>query len=336
MILQYLENGKQYLHIACLAHAIHISVSDVQHKEKSLDEEPIGEDNVTEENGEEEESNEAEDDFEEDFNVFLAPEINTIVAKVRRVVKLCRKSPVRNDDNLQPQIIVSCGKEKALFLDCKTRWNSLLKMLQRLYELRKKIKVAMVQLDGEFDFSYIELDKIKELCDALAPIELAVGYLCKNNADLFLAEKVIEFTLKLRDQGTKLSKALKKNFEAHVEQRRHTDLIHLLNYLKFPDFLNEYEDQFGNKIRRCKIVDLATSLLKRLYPSPSCIPCYKEVDTEVQVVEVAHFAAANHDKEVPKQMRLFPRRLPHFLQVNNTRTRLLQVPHHMNTLKRSS
>ena len=104
-------------------------------------------------------------------------------------------------------------------------------MLQRFYELRKEIKVEMVQLDQEFDFSSIELDKIKELCDALAPIELAVGNLCKNNADLFLAEKVIEFTLKkLRDQGTELSKALKKNFEARVEQRRHTDLIHLLNY----------------------------------------------------------------------------------------------------------
>ena len=147
-------------------------------------------------------------------------------------------------------------------------------MLQWFYELRKEIKVA-------------------------------VEYLCKNNADLFLAEKVIEFTLKKhQDQGTELSKALKKNFEAHAEQRRHTDLIHLLNYLKSPDFLNEYEDQFGNKIRRSKIVDFAASLLKRLYPSPSCIPCNKEVDTEVQVVEVADFAATNHDKEVPKQMTL--------------------------------
>ena len=168
------------LHIECLAHAIHLSVSEVLYKEKSLDEEPIGKDNVTEENGEEEESNEAEDNLED---VFLAPEINTIVAKLRRVVKLFRKSPVRNDDNLQHQIIVSCSKEKALFLDCKTRLNSLLKTLQRFYELRKEIKVAMVQLDREFDFSSIELDKIKELCDALALIKLAVEYLCKNNAD---------------------------------------------------------------------------------------------------------------------------------------------------------
>ena len=65
-------------------------------------------------------------------------------------MKLLTISAMRNDDDLQPQTIATFGKEKAIFLDCKTQWNSLLKMLHRFYELRKEIKVAMMQLEQEF------------------------------------------------------------------------------------------------------------------------------------------------------------------------------------------
>jgi len=170
----------------------------------------------------------------------LVLDFHAIIAKVHKTVKLFRMFPVRNDDNLQPLSIVSFGKEKAVFLDCKTRWNSLLKMLQRFYELWKEMKVAMLQLDQEFEFSDAELDKIKELCEALAPIEMAVGHLCKEDADLMLAEKVILFTLKkLRDQDTETSKALLETFEARVKERRNTEVIHLQKYLRSPDYLDE-------------------------------------------------------------------------------------------------
>ena len=125
-----------------------------------------------------------DDDSDKDSNDFenrdfdrdvprLVPELGKVVSKVRKIVKLFRKSPVCNDDNLQPQIKLSFAKEKPLFLDCKTRWNSLLQMLKRLYELRKEVKIAMVQLDQHFDISDDELVRIKELCDALAPIEIS-------------------------------------------------------------------------------------------------------------------------------------------------------------------
>ena len=62
-------------------------------------------------------------------------------------------------------------------------------MLKRFYELRKEVKIAMVQLDQRFDISEEEVVRIPELCDALAPIEMAVEYLCREDADLLLAEK---------------------------------------------------------------------------------------------------------------------------------------------------
>ena len=112
---------------------------------------------------------------EEQQNCFdIIPEIKEIIKKVRKVVKIFRKFSIKNDDNLQPQVQQSFGKEKSLFLDCKIRWNSLLNMLQRFYEMRKEVKVAMLQLDKDFNISREELDKIKEIYDTLAPLKMAV------------------------------------------------------------------------------------------------------------------------------------------------------------------
>ena len=52
---------------------------------------------------------------------------------------------------LQPFVLETLGKEKKLQLDCKTRWNSLLSMLETFFELRKEIKMALVQLNIQFE-----------------------------------------------------------------------------------------------------------------------------------------------------------------------------------------
>ena len=102
-----------------------------------------------------------------------------VCLKVRSTVRLFRKSPVRNDDSLQPFVISSHGKELQLLLDTKTRWNSLLAMLQRFYHLRKEIKMAMVHLEKDFPFTDEELQAIKELSEILEPVEIAVKRICE-------------------------------------------------------------------------------------------------------------------------------------------------------------
>ena len=97
---------------------------------------------------------ESEDDSEEEETnkaVPLASTLQDVVQKVQKNVKLFWQSPVKNDDHLQPNILENFGREKMLLLDCKTRWNSLLTMLERFYELKKEIKKALVQLDVPFD-----------------------------------------------------------------------------------------------------------------------------------------------------------------------------------------
>ena len=82
------------------------------------------------------------DDFEnQDFDQEapkLVPELFKVVSNVRKIVKLFPKAPVGNYNDLHPQIKFSIRKEKALFLDCKTRWNSLLPLLKRFMKCTNK------------------------------------------------------------------------------------------------------------------------------------------------------------------------------------------------------
>ena len=61
-----------------------------------------------------------EESTEDKLSNFV-PELKEIIAKVRKIVKVFRKSPIHNDVNLQPQNIETFGKEKNLLLDCKTQ-----------------------------------------------------------------------------------------------------------------------------------------------------------------------------------------------------------------------
>ena len=48
--------------------------------------------------------------------------------------------------------------------------------------------MAMLQIDQQFDLNDQELATIKELCNTLALLEIAMQYLCQEDADLVLAE----------------------------------------------------------------------------------------------------------------------------------------------------
>ena len=173
---------------------------------------------------------------------------------------------MKNDGHLQPYILENLGREKMLLLDCKTRWNSLLAMLERFYELQKEIKMAVVQLDANFDVSEKEIKEIKEMCEALTPFKAAVDALASEDADLLLSEKVIAFVLKkLGELQSSISKNLIERFSARVNERRNDKLMHLFEYLKKSSYVNQPEDHLGHKIRRPKITAMATRLLQRLF-----------------------------------------------------------------------
>ncbi|GFU48021.1 uncharacterized protein TNCV_4968041 [Trichonephila clavipes] len=139
----------------CYAHAIHLAVCDVLYnKEIDLVENTVEvEDKSNEDNGE---SDELEDldkaldlEFESGvgtdalFHVTYAEKnsitsINETIKKIRNVVKLFRKSPIKNDI-LQKYVKEEFGCEKMVCLDTKSRWISLLAMLERFLEIKSAI-----------------------------------------------------------------------------------------------------------------------------------------------------------------------------------------------------
>lgn len=261
-------------HVTCYAHGIHLAVCDVLYKKaKHTPSVPLTDENCSgsdTESATEDEDEDEDDSKQVEVTPVLSPNLQNVVKKVRKTVKIFRRSPVKNDDNLQPFVLETFGKEKMLLLDCKTRWNSLLTMLERFYELRKEIKLALLQLDIQFDLSDAELKGINDMCEALAPFKAAVDALSGEEADLLLSEKIIAFIFKkLEELNSEISNDLKKSFRFRIDQRRNVELVHLFGYLKNPSYIDQPQDQLGHKIKRQKIAALATNVLQRLFPSPT-------------------------------------------------------------------
>ena len=172
---------------------------------------------------------------------------------------------MKNDDILQPQILATLGKEKSFPLDIRTRWNSLLYMLQDFIKVHKELKYATDASGKDFDITDAEIEIIKELIKALEPLEWLVKQLCHENANLIEADNLILFTLKkLQSQSSNISKTMLERFEARIAQRWEPKVIHTMKYLENPAFLSQKTDHFGNKISRKVILELITKLLQRL------------------------------------------------------------------------
>ncbi|KFM62070.1 hypothetical protein X975_03447, partial [Stegodyphus mimosarum] len=124
----------------CLAHALHLAVTKTFYKEKSGTEESIDEssgetDDV--DNGlsinESELQNES---FKENINI------------LRQVVIFFKNSVVRSD-LFKSKCREKLQIEQQLSLDCKTSWNSMLKMLETFVKMYDVTKDVLIELGSE-------------------------------------------------------------------------------------------------------------------------------------------------------------------------------------------
>ena len=67
-------------------------------------------------------------------NKITEASIGPLINKVRKIILMFSKSPTKNDI-LRQYIKTDFGKDIVLLKDCKTRWSSLLLMLERFYLL---------------------------------------------------------------------------------------------------------------------------------------------------------------------------------------------------------
>ena len=141
-------NENEFAHQLCLSHGIHLTVCDVSYKENKLEN-----DDAKRPSEEEEDTQEIIEDWDDydtpsdtafdsetNYNHLRVPDIHEsfceIVSKVRRVCKISRKSPLKNDRLQEMFKTESKGKELKLILDTPTRWNSIVTMVSRFIELK--------------------------------------------------------------------------------------------------------------------------------------------------------------------------------------------------------
>lgn len=174
----------------------------------------------------------------------LSREYRGIIEKVRKIVKMFRRSPVKNDSILQKYVKEDHqGKELTLLLDCPTRWNSLLTMLSRFSMLRTSIQKAMIdmktpQLVSDADFMLVD-----EIIAALEPVALMVKMLSRQDVSLLSAEAALQFcVVTLNKQQSELGKAMAVPLRTRVSQRYG---IHstILRYLHSGDVTSQFSDR---------------------------------------------------------------------------------------------
>jgi len=171
-------------------------------------------------------------DTESDTLPELSDAYKGAIAKVREVVKIFRRSPTKNDAVLQKYVIQEHGKDLALMLDCPTRWNSLLAMLNPFQQLASCVQKALIDLKLSNEVTQADYAVVNEMVAALQPVALAVEAICRRDSNLIAAEAAIHFCIvELRKQSSELANNMAVSLESRMRQRTatHSGVLHYLH-----------------------------------------------------------------------------------------------------------
>ena len=79
---------------------------------------------------------------------------------------------------------------------------------------------------------------------------------------------MLQFVLeKLGEQTSEIAQQVKEAFEQRVLSRRLTKIVHLMEYLKNPRFIDQQQDYFKIRIVKSDIFKLTINLIRRLFPT---------------------------------------------------------------------
>lgn len=191
-------------HQLCLAHGIQLAVIKVLYSKNNLeeieDEEPVKLPDTDDCENSDCDNDEDDDDENDEvlqigqdmsigsqLNSVKNLQLSSLIAKIRKVVKMFRKS-TKNDDILQKHVKEEFGKELSLILDSKTRWNSLLNMLERFSTIQNCVRKSLIDLKLNITFTDNELTLLSNTILALQPIKIAVETLCSQTTNLYIAD----------------------------------------------------------------------------------------------------------------------------------------------------
>ncbi|CAG4946918.1 unnamed protein product [Parnassius apollo] len=247
----------------CYAHGIQLAVLDVIYKQNTSSRsghEASNEEMSVEMRSSERADENCDNDLENDENdifdlsfptptseINLTVEYAEVVKKVRKVVKLFKNSPTKND-LLETYMTKDMGKNIALLLDCQTRWSSLCEMITIFNKIRSCVPKTLIDLglgaNHDYVFTEQEYDVLMDLERILQPVKLAVEVLCRRESNLITAETTLRFIIsKLININKPLARKLVDSLRKRISERR-TDLTAVLLYLHDPHKYEEDKSQF--------------------------------------------------------------------------------------------
>lgn len=221
-------------HQLCIVHGIQLAVLSVLYKQNVITNTNFESDSDLIEDSDDDDRDNFDIGIDNENQISLShPNLFNLISKIRCVVKLFRNSPTKNDDVLQKYVKMEIGKEKSLILDSRTRWNSLLNMVERFYLLKSCIQKALFDIKSNNVFTETEFEAMADIISVLQPLRYAVECLCRQDANLLTAEATLKFLLSnLHEKKNESSLAveMKAALELRIKERR-SNYSALLLYL---------------------------------------------------------------------------------------------------------
>lgn len=300
--------------ILCMAHGIQLGVVDVLYKKSTSFDDDL---EISEMSDDDDENESMRIDREQRIIFELSDEnkICATVKKVRQLVAMFRRSPTKND-LLQKYAKEEFNKELQLNLDSKTRWNSMLGMLERFYLLRNCIKKTLIDIKCGNELHDSDLAVISSVISALTPVNDAVKALCKKDANLLTSDVTLSCMLRILQNGDNLSQKLKEKLTERILERR-TIISGTLSYL-----------HFGKKLPKGSIFTNASpqsltkfilDILERLTPEEEDVESSSESEPDN---EMSADAMIKMNQKIQEEINMhFTKNKSDIVNVNNTKNR---------------
>ena len=162
----------------CYAHGLQLVIQDVFYRNQSTSTSELYYISGTDEDeiiSDDEESSglTVQDATDLENQIELSCDIIDIVRRVRQIVKVFKRSPLKNE-TLQKYVKENYLNGLNLILDCKTRWSSLLDMLERIIKIKLPVQKALLDLGVQINLSDIEFFQIESITEALSPMKIAI------------------------------------------------------------------------------------------------------------------------------------------------------------------
>ena len=267
--------------------------------------------------------------MEEEYSWDLShAQYKPIISKCRKIVKMFKRSPLKAEI-LTKYVKADLGRDLALCLDSKTRWNTMFAMLQRFFKLKDCIKKALIDLKCTVSIEEWEWDRIHDLVQVLEPIKLTVETLCRRDANLLTADTALNLTLsEILQANTPIGLELALALRKRIKERR-AIFSSALQFLYTGSLGNDLDEVFEAPAK-AKIISFLHDLILRLHPGT-------ETNLETNEDKVVELEAGpsrpkkRKESEFQKKMKDALEKIPDRAHKSKTRTEVKTLKSTLNT-----